>query len=107
MKEKTCYLIKYRNPEDGKIIDLKAKKIEDSSLGLSFIAISDFIFETQSVLVRPEEEAKQKQFENTKTLHLSIYSILSISEVGEHPSKLEFKNDKSNLLVLQTPPLEN
>lgn len=98
---KTCYLIKYRDPSDGKIIELKAKKIEDSSLGLSFVAISEFIFETHSVLVNPEEESKKKSLENTKTLHLSIYSILSVSEVGEHTPKLEFKNDKAQLLVLK------
>ncbi|MCB0378741.1 MAG: DUF1820 family protein [Bdellovibrionales bacterium] len=100
----TCYYINYRDPKDASLVTLKAKTIEDSSLGLSFVAISDFVFETDSILVNPEEEAKKLQFEDVKTLHLSIYSIVSIAEVGEHKKKLEFKNDKSNLFVLKSDP---
>jgi hypothetical protein len=35
-----------------------------------------------------------------KTLHLSIYSIISIQEVGMEHKGLYFKKDKSNLVVL-------
>ena len=101
-KDKTCFLVTYRDPTDHGIVTLKSKTIRDSSLGLSFVALSDFIFETSSVIVDPEEEAKKLRFENIKVLHLSIYSIMSIAEVGDHPQKLEFKNDRSNLLVLRT-----
>lgn len=96
----TCFLINYRDPKDGLATSVKAKKVEDSSLGLSFVAISDFVFETNSILVNPEEESKKLQFEKVETLHLSIYSILSIAEMGENNKGLEFKHDKSNLLVL-------
>ena len=99
-KQKTYYVIHYRDPKDGNHQSIKARKISDSSLGLSFISISDFVFETNSVLVNPDEEAKKLNFENVKTFHLSIYSVLSVSEVGEHKDPLKFKNDKSNLLVL-------
>ena len=100
--ESTCFLIDYRDPKDGLAVSVKAKKVEDSSLGLSFVAISDFVFDTNSILVNPEEESKKLKFENIKTLHLSIYSILSIAEIGKDHKGLEFKNDKSNLLVLKT-----
>ena len=70
--------------------------------GISFVAISDFIFDTNSILVNPEEESKKLKFENIETLHLSIYSILSIAEIGENNKGLEFKKDKSNLLVLRS-----
>ncbi len=103
--DKTFYLVQYRDPRDGSHQSLKAKKIKDSSLGLSFIAISDFVFEENSVLVNPDEEAKKLMFENVKTLHLSIYSILSISEIGEHQKDLKFKHDKSNLLILSNEPV--
>ena len=105
-KEKTYYQIHYRDPKDGEHQSLKARKISDSSLGLSFISISDFVFDKQGILVNPEEEAQKLRFENVKTFHLSIYSVLSISEIGEHENTLEFKNDRSNLFVLdpnQTP----
>ena len=102
--EKTFYLVHYRDPSDGTHQSIRARTIKDSSLGLSFVAISEFVFEENSILVNPDEEAKKLEFEAVKTLHLSIYSILSISEVGEHKKNLSFKNDKSNLLVLTNDP---
>ena len=39
----TYYKVTYRDPKDGKTVDLKAKTIKDSNLGLSFIFVSDFI----------------------------------------------------------------
>lgn len=98
--DNTHYLIHYRDPRTGNPQSISAKKIKDSTLGLSFVAISDFVFSENSILVNPDEEAKKLEFENIKTLHLSIYSILSIAEIGEHKKGLSFKNDKSNLLVL-------
>lgn len=103
-KQKTYFLIHYRDPKDGQHQSLKARKIGDSSLGLSFISISDFIFETNTVLVNPEEEAQKLRFEHVKNFHLSIYSVLSISEIGEHKNSLKFENDRSNLLVLNNEP---
>jgi len=102
--DKAHYLVHYRDPRDGNHQSLKAKKIKDSSLGLSFVSISDFVFEENSPIVNPEEEAKKLELENVKTLHLSIYSILSISELGPHKKDLSFKKDKSNLLVLSNEP---
>ena len=99
-KEKTFFIISYKDPKDGKNRAIKAKSITDSSLGLSFVAISDFIFDTHSILVNPDEESKKLEFEHVKTLHLSIYSILSISEVGEHHKSLSFENDKAKLLII-------
>lgn len=102
-KDPSYYLVTYRDQKDGAILSLKVRTIEDSSLGLGFVALSGFIFEQESILVQLEEEAKRKKFENVKTLHLSIYSILSIAEMGLETPKLAFKNDKSNLLMMQTP----
>ncbi len=102
--EKTYYLVHYRDPRNGSHLSIKAKKIGDSSLGLSFVALSNFVFETSSILVNPDEEARKLEFENVKTYHLSIYSILSISEIGEHKGSLKFEKDKSNLLILNNEP---
>lgn len=99
-KEETFYLITYRDAKDAKVLSLKAKTVTDSTLGLSFVAISDFIFDTKSIVINPEEEDQKRQFEGVKTLHLSIYSIISIEEVGEEHKGLKFKKDKSNLVVL-------
>ena len=96
----TYYIITYRDPQDAKIVTLKAGAVTDSSLGLSFIAIADFLFESNTLVVNPAEEDLKKRFEGVKTLHLSIYTILSIEEVGKGHKGLSFKKDKSNLLVL-------
>lgn len=96
----TYFVITYREPQEGKIVSLKARTVTDSSLGLSFIAISDFVFSTSGFVVNPAEEDLKKRFENVKSLHLSIYSIISIEEVGEEHEGLSFTKDKSNLVVL-------
>ena len=99
-KKETYYIITYREPVEGGIQTLKARTVTDSTLGISFVAISDFIFDTESLVVNPKEETRQKQFEDVNSLHLSIYTILSIEEVGKSHQGLKFKKDKSNLVVL-------
>ncbi len=96
----TYFIITYREPQEGKIVTLKAKTVTDSSLGLSFIAISDFVFSTGGLVVNPAEEELKKRLENVKSMHLSIYTIISIEEVGAEHEGLSFKKDKSNLVVL-------
>ena len=102
--KETFYLITYREPKDGQIVTLKSRKVADSSLGLSFIALSDFIFDTDSLVVNPAEEDLKKHFAAVKTLHLSIYTVLSIEEVGPENRGLAFEKDKSNLVVFPTTP---
>jgi len=100
----TFYLITYREPKDGQIVTLKSRRVADSSLGLSFIALSDFIFDTDSLVVNPAEEDLKKRFAAVKTLHLSIYTVLSIEEVGTEHKGLTFEKDRSNLVVFPTTP---
>lgn len=102
-KPNTFYLIHYRDPQDGKIQALKARKIEDSSLGLGFVKISDFIFETDALLIQPKEEQMKKRFENVQSLHLSIYSLVSVEELGLKHKGLNFKKDRSNLIAFKLP----
>ncbi len=100
--KKTFYIINYRDPKDNKAVELKARKVTDSTLGLSFIAISDFILDSDALVVNPAEEDLKRKLEHVKTLHISIYSILSIEEVGSAHKGLKFKNNKSNLIVLNS-----
>jgi hypothetical protein len=106
-KKKSYYRITYRNPLDGQIVSLRAHTVTDSSLGLSFISIADFYFESHTLVVNPAEEDLKKRYADVKTLHLSIYTIISIEEVGMSARGISFKNDRSNLVVLpsgdQTP----
>ena len=98
--DKNLYQIHFRDPRDGKIVSLKAGSIIDSTLGLSFICISDFVFDTSSLVVKPSEEHMKKRLEGVKALHVSLYSVISIEELGKTHKGLKFKKDKSNLLVL-------
>lgn len=101
----TYYLISYKDPMDGKAQTIKAKSIKDSNLGLGFVAISDFLFEqTSKLLVDPGAEKLRNRFEKTKSLHLSIYCIISIEEVGLENNGLIFEKDKSNLFHFPSPP---
>lgn len=104
METPKCYRVTYREATEGKICEIKVTSIGDSPLGLSFIALSGFLFEKSSILVDPETEALMKKFESIQTLHLSIYSVISIAELGESMKPLSFNNDKSNLVVLPNPP---
>jgi hypothetical protein len=105
-KNSSYYVIQFRNQQDGKIMELKARRIEDSNLGLGFVRISDFIFDLESVVVQPKEVQMQKRFEGVRSLHLSIYSIVSVEEVGPKHSGLKFKKSRSNLLAFpsESPP---
>ena len=104
-KDSPYYLIHYRDPKDGATVELKARRVEDSTLGLSFVRISDFFFDNSSVVVKPTEVQLQQRFENVNGLHLSIYSIISIEEIGSGGSGrgkttgLKFKKTKSNLIA--------
>ncbi len=100
LKNETYYIINFRDPKDGKPVTLKAKNVVDSKLGLSFISISNFIFSDNLSFVNPTEENMKKTYSNVKALHISIYSIISIEEVGFDNKGLEFKNDRSNLIML-------
>ena len=100
MADDTYYIITYRNPEDNKTVSLRVREIKDSKLGLSFITVSNFIFDPVSPgIIDPNEEKLRIRFEYTKSLHLSIYTILSIEEVGKDHPGLTFIKDKSNLVV--------
>jgi len=93
------YAISFRDPEEGEIVTLKARKVEDSELGLGFICISDFLFETQGSVVNPKEESLAHRFADVRRLHLNLYRILAIEERG--PERLELEADRSKLLLLQ------
>lgn len=99
-KTEIYYDVTFKDPKDGQILSLNAKHIADSTLGLGFIAISNFMFDSKKLVVTPDEEALQKRLEGVKTLHLSIYSVLSIKEIGQEGKGLKLKKNRSNLVVL-------
>lgn len=104
---KTYYLVTFKDLDnilEKANITLKVKKITDSELGLGFIKISDFLFENSGVIVDPNTEKLRQRFEQTKSLHLSLYHIISIEEVGDDHKGMKFVNDKNNLFPFPTAP---
>lgn len=103
--ESSMYLVHFRDPETGEIAHVKAKSVSDSSLGLSFVTLSDFVFVTSRLIANPKEEQMRDRFKDVKALHLSIYNIISVEEIGADHKALKFKNDRSSLVVLDRPGL--
>ena len=93
------YLVTWRDARNGEIMTLRVRQIRDSTLGLTFVALSDFVWESSSPIVNPAEEALARRFEQTKTLHLSIHAIVSIEEIGADHQGLSFEKDRANLLT--------
>lgn len=99
----TFYAVTFRDPESGESTRLRARTVEDSSLGLGFVCISDFVFDVAGPLVDPTQEALAARYAKVRRLHLHIYSVLAIEEVGEEHSGLAFENDRSKLVLLRAP----
>ena len=99
-KKESLYLINYKDPNENKTLSLKARKIADSPLGLGFIYISDFVFENKDgILIQPEQERLEKILQDTTSLHLPMYSILSVQELSPS-SHLKLSKQRMNLVSI-------
>lgn len=99
-KEETHFVVTYKDVKDNKVLTIKAKNIRDSSLGPAFVELSDFIFDQSALIVDPASEEIRDHFADVKRLHLSIYHILTIEEVGQTNRGMKLKKDKTNVVVL-------
>lgn len=99
----THFVITYKDPAKDETVTLRARKVYDSPLGLSFLAISDFVFEAGARLIDPAEEAQRERLRDVRTLHLSIYRVLSIQEMGADHEGLTLVGDRSNLVNFPAP----
>lgn len=95
-----CFVVTWRDPSEGGITTLRARRVGDSELGLGFVAVSDFVFGEGSVILDPKQEALERRFKSVRKLHLHIHTILSVEEVGLDNEGLRFTNDRSNLVLL-------
>ena len=100
-KARTFFVITWRDPgEEDKVRSLKARRIEDSDLGPTFVCLSDFVFDTGGLVIDPEEEDLKSRFADTRRLHLSIYSVLSIEERGRRHKGLRLDQERSAVVFL-------
>ena len=60
-KKDTYFIITYRDPVSEKQVSIKAGTVADSTLGLSFIAVSDFVFQQNALVVNPQEEDMKRR----------------------------------------------
>lgn len=97
----TCFAITFRN-ESGELVTLRARSVTDSTLGPSFLCISDFVFD-EGRIVDPTQERQQRRYADTRRLHLNVFGVQSIEEVGlAHPG-LSLEQDRSRLILLPGP----
>ncbi|MBT3221722.1 MAG: DUF1820 family protein [Proteobacteria bacterium] len=99
-QSKSWYEVTFREPQESAVTTIKARTVEDSQLGLGFVCFSDFVFETNKVVLNPAEEALQTRYANVKRIHLPIYAVLCVEEVGADHEGLSLEADRSKLIVL-------
>ena len=100
-KPRTFFVINWRDQSrEGEVRTLKARRIEDSDLGPTFVCLSDFVFDTGGLVIDPEEEDLKSRFADTKRLHLSIYSVLSIEERGRRHPGLQLEQERSSVVFM-------
>jgi hypothetical protein len=103
-KPDTYFVVTFKNADDNKTQTLRVRSLTDSTLGLTFIALSDFVFDSDSPIIDPQEDNLRRKFANTRKLHLSIYSVVSVEEVGFKGRSLSLKHKRSNVVALKTLP---
>lgn len=99
-KEQTHFVVTYKDAKENKVLTLKAKHIKDSSLGPAFVELSEFVFDSSALILNPADEEVKEHFKDVRRLHLSIYHIITIEEVGKSNRGFKFKKEKSNVVVL-------
>lgn len=97
------YEITFRSPDSGTLTTLKAGTVGDSDLGAGFICLSELLFETSSRVANPAEEALAARYKDTRRLHLNVFSIQTIAEVGASHPGLTLDTDRSNLVAFPPP----
>lgn len=99
----TCFVVSFQDAREGRVVSLRVRTIEDSVLGPAFVCLSDFVFQDGGTLIDPVEEAMSRRYGKTRRLHLQLWSISSIEEVGMGHGGLTSTHDRSNLVVFPPP----
>jgi hypothetical protein len=103
MPEDRCFVVTFRDPTEGGVTTLRAREVGDSELGLGFVAISGLLFDSGRVIVDPKQDVLRARYANVRRLHVNLYTILTIEEVGAENAGLSLDRDRSNLVVLRPP----
>lgn len=98
--QKALFQVHYTDFHTDKNVSVKVRSIEDSILGYAFIQLSDFVFDTNSIVIKPSEEQQKKNLENTKSLHICIHNILAIEELSDVSAALHLSAENSRLYMV-------
>lgn len=98
--QKALFQVHYTDFHTEKNVSVKVRTIQDSALGYAFVQLSDFVFDTNSVVIKPSEEQQKKNLENTKSLHICIHNILAIEELSDVSAALHLSADNARLYML-------
>ncbi|MBM4370353.1 MAG: DUF1820 family protein [Deltaproteobacteria bacterium] len=100
-KSRSHFVVTWKDPaQDGKVRSLKVRRIEDSELGPTFVALADFVFEAGGLVIDPEEDELRRRYAETRRLHLSIYGILSVEERGARNRGVSLEQDRGAVVFL-------
>lgn len=102
-KDQSLFRVTYRDVTTDKFVVIKVRRISDSSLGPAFVEMSDFVFDADSLIVNPQEEEMKEHFSAVRRMHLAIYHIVSVEELGAGRSGLKLQRGKTNVVVLPHP----
>jgi hypothetical protein len=97
------YAVTWRDAVENKVRRIEVREVSDSTLGLGFVCLSGFYLEETGPLVDPEREALARRLKDVERLHLNVYTIVCIEEIGDGHRGLSFEHDRSRLLLLPTP----
>lgn len=98
--QKALFQVHYTDFYTDKTVVVKVREIQDSPLGYTFMQLSDFVFDTNSVVIKPSEEQQKKNLENTKSLHICVHNILAIEELSDVSAALHLSKENSRLFML-------
>lgn len=98
--QKALFQVHYTDFHTEKTVTVKVREIQDSPLGYTFIQLADFVFDTNSVVIKPSEEQQKKNLENTKSLHICVHNILAIEELSDVSAALHLSSESSRLFML-------
>lgn len=79
MTPKTLHKVTFLS--HGKVYELYAQRVESGRLW-GFVEVSELVFDVHDgLVVDPTEERLRDEFRNTRTLHLTMQSVLRIEDV--------------------------
>ena len=101
MAEKRLYRVTFLS--QGQVYEIYARKVAQGGL-FGFVEVEQIVFgERSSLLVDPNEERLQREFEGVKRCYLPMHSVVRVDEVEKQgPSRIS-EAPKGNVAAFPVP----